>query len=91
MIVACWVSWEADSEIKISTQKFINECSWDQHLWKEREGVQLNRERSLQKRSQLTSRGVLKLVWLLRIGSLIEYGVPWEGAMASGKMTLQWR
>lgn len=36
-----WVFWEGDSEVKIEMPKSGRECSWDQHLWKGREGSRI--------------------------------------------------
>lgn len=70
-----------------STERFIRECSWDQHLRKEREGSTVESREKFPK----TPRGALKLSWLFTVRPGIEYGLPWEGAMASGKVTGQCR
>lgn len=36
-----WVFCEADSEVEIEVQKSPSECSWDQPLWKGREGSRI--------------------------------------------------
>ena len=67
------IPWEADSETEMGYSRFIRACSWDQYMWKRREGSRIGqKEKSgYNKVSVETSANpmeILRLGWPIRSG-----------------------